>query len=397
MVATEVVFAFRVGVGGHPSEAMTAPPSPRTQRRVLACADMAFTAGWSALPEAAAGALMRAGLHDLCIWAHLVPEGIDDVPGFLVGFARETCGELPAPGQTWDELDCDLAVLVVSAGRAADAREKRTGLLSDLATFLEQTRRRRTCEHEEVDRALLKVEAEALARVPQEWRPRKLRRKAAAENETERADAEKVARHRAATLRKYVRLWRLFRRYLLEHDREPYPQSLDVVLDYVGHQADQGAAMSWFRDFGHTLRFLEGNGEQEPERLLHLNAALQNALEEGRAAAASAAEGQTRTRGGRQAPPLVVALLAALETTVVGSGPDYPRFYAWVRLLKHWASLRWDDTGGLAPDKLEERRKGLYGQPEKTKVSGPGKRTVVLTFTVSSVRFGSVFLAILIG
>ena len=46
---------------------------------------------------------------------------------------------------------------------------------------------------------------------------------------------------------------------------------------------------------------------------------------------------------------------------MTGSGPEYARFYAWVRLLKHWASLRWDDTAGLAPDQLEERRRGLYG------------------------------------
>ena len=79
------------------------------------------------------------------------------------------------------------------------------------------------------------------------------------------------------------------------HDLSPFPEKLEEVLDFVGHQQDQGAAMSWFRDFGRTLRFLEKNGEQLPELLLYGAPAFQNALEEGRAAAASASAGQTRT------------------------------------------------------------------------------------------------------
>ena len=76
---------------------MAAPPSPRTQRRVMACGDLAFAAAWSALPTPASEALAKAGLRDPCVWAHIVPDGIEDIPGFLVNLAKELCGELSAP------------------------------------------------------------------------------------------------------------------------------------------------------------------------------------------------------------------------------------------------------------------------------------------------------------
>ena len=66
-------------------------------------------------------------------------------------------------------------------------------------------------------------------------------------------------------------------------------------------------------------------------------------------------------------------LLAELESVVRDEDrPLYQRAFAWYRLFRHWASLRWDDTQALLPSRLERRSRGVYGQLERTKTSGPG-------------------------
>ena len=59
------------------------------------------------------------------------------------------------------------------------------------------------------------------------------------------------------------------------------------------------------------------------------------------------------------------------------------RFYGWTRLVRHWSAMRWDDTMGLKPASLEMRPRGMFGQLERTKTSGPGKRVLVLPIFVS--------------
>ena len=63
--------------------------------------------------------------------------------------------------------------------------------------------------------------------------------------------------------------------------------------------------------------------------------------------------------------------------------PLYHRAFAWYRLFRHWASLRWDDTQGLAPGSLERRARGVFALLDRTKTSGPGKRQDVLPVFVS--------------
>ena len=77
-------------------------------------------------------------------------------------------------------------------------------------------------------------------------------------------------------------------------------------------------------------------------------------------------------------------LLEALELAVGDTQlPLSRRGYAWNRLFRHWASLRFDDTAGLAPETLQRRARGVYGLLKQTKTSGPDKKTAVLPVFVS--------------
>ena len=93
-------------------------------------------------------------------------------------------------------------------------------------------------------------------------------------------------------------------------------------------------------------------------------------------------------KGKKQAPPLLLSMKEALERTVVNEElPVFHRAYAWYRLVRHWASLRFDDTSGLPPSTLERRSRGLYGVLERTKTSGADKGTRQLPIFVSDEAF----------
>ena len=64
--------------------------------------------------------------------------------------------------------------------------------------------------------------------------------------------------------------------------------------------------------------------------------------------------------------------MVRFEGVVVGLYlPKYIRLYAWYRLVRHWASLRFDDTLAVKPSTLEVRGRGLSGVFERTKIGKP--------------------------
>ena len=77
-------------------------------------------------------------------------------------------------------------------------------------------------------------------------------------------------------------------------------------------------------------------------------------------------------------------MLAAMEADVLDeTQPLFIRAYAAYRLLRHWGSLRFDDTSGLAPNGVERRARGAFGLLKRSKTSGADK-------AVSSDRPGQV-------
>jgi len=185
---------------------------------------------------------------------------------------------------------------------------------------------------------------------------------------------------RARTLAQRVSCWRPFRRWLLTTTGASWPQDTSVVLDYLEVRRAEGAPRTAFASLLSALRFLEEAGEVPEAERLYCNPALTNAEKEfSLAAAATAAQtsGSRQTRG--QAPQLPLAVLAALERVVLDTElPAYHRAFAGFRLLRHWSSLRWDDTQGLPPSSLEERARGVTGTLDRTKTSGRGKLHQVL-------------------
>ena len=81
---------------------------------------------------------------------------------------------------------------------------------------------------------------------------------------------------------------------------------------------------------------------------------------------------------------VLLAIVISLELCVVDvSNPIYCRGVAWLRLVKIWASLRFDDTLGIRPELMRLSSAHLEAQLERTKASGPGRRIRGLPFFVS--------------
>ena len=155
------------------------------------------------------------------------------------------------------------------------------------------------------------------------------------------------------------------------------------LLGYFDLKVEEGLARTTLSSLLASLCFLEEAGEVEKQDRLCESPALANAVKElGRAAAEEAAKKDAESKG--QAPQLPLVLLVDLERVVLDPRrTTFQRAFAAFRLLRHWGSLRWDDTQGLPPSSLEWRARGVTGLLKRTKTSGPGKPLEVLPVFVS--------------
>ena len=169
-------------------------------------------------------------------------------------------------------------------------------------------------------------------------------------------DAEQ--RLAARTLEQRISCWRPFRRWLLATHGLVWPLGPEPLLEYFKVRQTEGAARSSYDSLLSALRFLEEAGEVAQEDKLSSHQNLTNSAKE---AALQAAQTATTTPRG-QAPQLPLALLVALESEVLNrERPLFHRGFAWYRLLRHWAALRWNDSQALAPSSLVLRARGLAG------------------------------------
>ena len=106
-------------------------------------------------------------------------------------------------------------------------------------------------------------------------------------------------------------------------------------------------------------------------------------------ATARSLEAELRTQagakeGGRRAPCLPTALVESLEYVVVSTMFDwFTRVFAWYRLVRVWASLRFNDTLHIAPCEMVFEGGDWTFTLSSSKTTGPDKRVGSLRGTVS--------------
>ena len=341
--------------------------------------------------------------HDLVdplVWAGITPPGSTEderrskVEDFLQALQlADPAGE---PQAYTDRLDAAVA-LVVAARSPASTWAHQMATATDLQVNLDRALADQSRERRAVEENLGKLKDTKVQELPGVWRGKRYRRAeltgdAKAQqrlDDTERAkwgkralqlvleadlplgkelkqrglgpDSPEATRGlrglRWPTLKKRVSDWEPARRYFLAHTGSPFPTSPAPLLQLFELRRTEGAAKSSYDSTLASLRFLEQAGEVAQGDWLHTHPSLLSAAKE---ATASTARGQaaasSSAQGKKQAPPLPLAALDALERVVEDEAlPAFHRAYAWYRLFRHWASLRFGDTTFLNPSTLERR------------------------------------------
>ncbi|CAE8672089.1 unnamed protein product [Polarella glacialis] len=195
----------------------------------------------------------------------------------------------------------------------------------------------------------------------------------------DRALASCAGRARARTIRKRVReFWKL-RGWLLKVHAVLWPQHAGHLVDYLLDRGDEPCARTVPGSVVSAVRFLERCGDVGAESAVADDRLVTAVLQD---LTIQLSVGAPATR---KAAMYLVVMVLALEFYVVDeTNAVYTRVFAWVKLIKLWCSLRHDDCLGVRPELLRLLPRGLEGQLERTKTSGPGRRIRWLPFFVSA-------------
>ena len=186
---------------------------------------------------------------------------------------------------------------------------------------------------------------------------------------------------RLRTLRQRVRTFLKASTWFSILSAVKFPLSEAQVLDYMRDRADEPCGRTCLRSFISSLAFIERGGAVPPQDRLSSRASVLEAMEEW-TLEVSGPGGSAR----KKANPFFILIIISLELVVMDETlPNYKRAFAWFKLPKTWASLRFGDTVSLAPtDAKFQSEFGLECRlRKKTKTPGPGKHVVVLFAFIS--------------
>ena len=182
---------------------------------------------------------------------------------------------------------------------------------------------------------------------------------------------------RSKTLRNRARAWRKARDWFMSVKEYAYPRGPSDVVDYIIFLEQEAGTKSCIADFMSALSVLEDAGQVPSSGQLCKNRLVVAAS---KGASAEVQQGKTSVK---QAPPLTVAMLLALEIYVcTGSNPLYARCLMWACLLCVWGCMRVSDLQGIDVSRLRLFRDGLKGFLVKTKTTGPDKKVAEVPFFV---------------
>ena len=185
---------------------------------------------------------------------------------------------------------------------------------------------------------------------------------------------------RPNTLRQHVRLARKISYYMKGAYLQPWFRSSQDVMEYVSLRLEEPCGKSVPSSIWATLKFVETSAEVPESQKISSDLSLKNFFEE---VARHPSWAIPKTRCSAQRIPLSIAL--AWEMVLMNDAEkNYVRIYAWFKLLKLWAALRWDDTMGIPPSSIDlVREKGMRGKIVRSKTTGDGKKIDVQEFFIS--------------
>jgi hypothetical protein len=183
---------------------------------------------------------------------------------------------------------------------------------------------------------------------------------------------------RARTLRARARTWSRVRAWLLLVKGRPYPRGPSDMIDFLESiVCDKKVSVP--DSVAAALFFVEKIGEVSVDSRISLSTSWMAAVKSIKSELQSA-HGVSTKRA--QAP--TVALLLSWELCVADlSQPLCWRVMSFIRLMKCWACLRFDDVQGLDPDSFRLNDFCLKATLRRSKTTGPGKKTLSVPIFIS--------------
>ena len=184
---------------------------------------------------------------------------------------------------------------------------------------------------------------------------------------------------RASTLRAHVRMGMRMREFTTGCLDSDWFKGTGDLMDYIAGRLEEPCGKSIPVSIVAAVRFLEASAEVPMDRRLSEDPVLQNFMAEITKSAWWAA--RTRTSANR----LLVAIVLCWEFLVTNENEKtYVRVFAWFKLVKLWAMLRWNDTLGIPALRIQYvKKKGLVGDIVRSKTTGVGRRIETQQFYVA--------------
>eukprot|EP00435_Cladocopium_sp_Y103_P044620 s1206_g12.t1 len=186
-----------------------------------------------------------------------------------------------------------------------------------------------------------------------------------------------LGRYRPSTVRRYLAYWQGFRKWVQVQSGSNPTTSVQLV-DYLHARDEEGMgpsvplsvskAVSWFENLAGWDRSEWMSGDPFVDVVVK---DLLRRLEEG-------------APPRKRAPRMLGLFIPALEEIISRPGVADPiKVGAWVKLVKIWASLRFDDMAHLQVGMMKSYDGKIAGLMRRTKTTGAGKRVRELPFFVS--------------
>ena len=184
---------------------------------------------------------------------------------------------------------------------------------------------------------------------------------------------------RFRTLRHRYKTWSKVSLWLNCIHQLDWPSGPEQLLDYLG-DVGKDMARTFPNDVAAALAVLEKAGGWAPDKKISELAVWKNAVQ-AYTAEKLAEQGNPSVKKAMQ--PFVSMIISWELTVGAEAEPFFRRLWAFIRLLKTWASLRADDVQGICHKRLSLGEKSLRGIIMQTKTTGPGKKIRELVFFVS--------------
>jgi hypothetical protein len=174
---------------------------------------------------------------------------------------------------------------------------------------------------------------------------------------------------RPRTIRKRIKEWEKMSHWLEVIHQVQWPATDGQLIDYLHERLEEPCSRSVPQGILSMISFLEKCGGVESPDSLAGKSVIRKAFDQ---AEMILAEGCPVPKKANMFPLLLVV---AMELAVMDEcTPRYIRCLAWFRLTKLWASMRFDDTLGLAPSSFRMHETHLEGILQRTKSSGAGRK-----------------------